>query len=192
MEKQSLKSNLLFKNITINNTQSYKKFLEFHNDKNILKYNLFTLFISILFVFCICVQFNEKYYLLSLLFIMIFIFFISYRVFKPLFKVKKEVKTKELSRGFKNVFFFYEKYFSIKNKKGRAKINYLFIHKVCETPSFFYIYTNKENAYLISKEGFAEGTSKKFSKFIQRKALFKYSNYSNDTKYTIDIDDILS
>lgn len=192
MKNKTTKNKLLFKNITTNNTKTYKNFLEFHNDRNILKYNLFTFFISVLLIFCISIQFENKYYLLSFLFVIIFIFFICYRIFKPIFKVKKEVKSKKISKGFQNTFFFYTNYFSVKNYKGKEKTNYLFIYKVYETPNFFYIYINSENAYLISKDGFEKGTSKQFSEFIQKKVLFKYSNYSKDIKYKINIDDIIN
>lgn len=190
MEKSKEKNRLLFKNVTFCDIENYRKFLEFHNDRNKLKYYLYTLFISILLIFCLIVCFKDKYYILSLLFTLIFIFFISYRVFKPLFKIKKEVKEKKLSKGFKNVFFFYPNYFSVKNHKGRSKIRYYKVHKVYETPEFFYIYIDNENAFLLSREDFKEGTSKKFSKFIRKKVIFRYSNYTKISKYKINIYDI--
>lgn len=190
MEKSKEKNKLLFKNVTFCDIKNYRKFIEFHNDRNTLKYFLYTLFISILLIFCLIACFKDKYYILSLLFTLIFIFFISYRVFRPLFKIKKEVKEKKLSQGFKNAFFFYPNYFSIKNHKGRSKIKYYKVHKVYETPEFFYIYLNNENAFLLSKECFKEGTSKNFSKFISKKAIFRYSNYTKTLKYKINIYDI--
>ena len=49
-------------------------------------------------------------------------------------------------------------------------------HPIYETNKFFYLYIDNERAFLVNKDGFIRGSSSDFSKFIQKRCLFKYKN----------------
>ena len=48
------------------------------------------------------------------------------------------------------------------------------LHKIYETPDFFYLYITRENAFLVSKDSFSLGTKEDFSKFLKNKCRLKY------------------
>ena len=64
----------------------------------------------------------------------------------------------------------------ITNKLQYSKVRYFKLYKIFETTDFFYLYIDKEHAFLIDKNGFTFGSAEEFSKFIHKKCLFKYKN----------------
>ena len=55
-----MKKKLLFKNATQYSKKLYDEFTRFHNDKNSLSYDLFTVSILILLIFCIAETIKSK------------------------------------------------------------------------------------------------------------------------------------
>ena len=74
-----------------------------------------------------------------------------------------------------NYYFFYEKYFKIKNKLGTSKLKYYKLYKVYETKEYFYLYIAKDYAFILDKNGFEIGSTKQFSQFMKHKMRFKFS-----------------
>lgn len=160
----------LFKNITKYTKKSYDEFLIFHKNKYGLRYIILTSIITALIIYCSISSFISKQYVLGLVFILLIIAFLEYRIYLPIYRYKNAFKKK--NEKDKNVFTFsfYNNYFKIDNEK----IYYFSLHKIFETEDFFYLYITKENAALVNKKGFKIGNPDSFSEFIKKKCKFKY------------------
>ena len=90
--------------------------------------------------------------------------------------VLEEIKSDKIQKEESFTFYFYNKYFKIReeNKLETYTMKYFSIHKVYETKSFFYIYIDKNHSFIINKNSFSTGTSKKFSEFIKKKCWCKF------------------
>ena len=165
---------LLFKNVTTYTPETYKNFLHFHHKKFTNIYISYTIFIIIALLFCVCLQFAYHNIGLGILSVFILLCFIVFRFFKPLFLVKKEVKSGKISPTAINTFCFYENSFLIKNQKGESKMKYYKLHRVYETKDFFYLYLDSTYAFLLKKDNFSYGTSNNFSRFIKKKCSIKF------------------
>ena len=171
-----MKKKLLFKNATKYSKKAYNQFNQFHNNNNILKYELFTLLIILLLIYCIVATIKAKVIPLAILFVLTLIGFVIYRFFGPIRIYKKEVTKKAITKTQTFNFYFYDKYFKIRDNLDFYNQSYFKLHKVYETNEFFYLYVNKQYSFIIDKSGFTKGTSKEFSDFIKKKVLFKYKN----------------
>ena len=161
----------LFKNITKYNKKNYEQFLEFHNKKYSFSYNFYTITMIILLIYCIIFNIIQKNFSMFLLFLVLLIIFLFTRIYLP---IKRYQKTQK--RIFKNkentfTFSFYNLYFTL----NETTFYYFKLYKVFETPDYFYLYINEDNAAMVSKTGFEVGTAEDFSDFIKKKCLFKYS-----------------
>ena len=88
-------------------------------------------------------------------------------------KIQKELKTEKFEKEQTFTFKFYEKYFSISNNKQIEEIKYWKLYKVYESKEFFYLYIDKEHAFLLNKSTFVKGNPEDFFKFIKKKCLLK-------------------
>lgn len=161
----------LFKNITKYTEKNFQQFVNFHETKFTFKYNLYTIAMSLLILYCIVLSAIKKEIKLLFVFIAILILFLIIRIYIPnqkYIKTKKDLKSKKASNF---VFVFYNNFFTI----GKKRFYYFKLHKVYETKDYFYIYVDEDNAALVSKIGFTQGTPKDFSEFIKKKCLLKYN-----------------
>lgn len=166
---------ILFKNTTQYSKKVYSEFLKFHNKKYNFSYTFYTLFFAMLILFCIILHAKNSNIFYTIFFSIILICFISWRFFRPVFKMKKEIKSDKIAKEKKFKFVFYNNYFKIHDKKDVFKIYYFKLRKVFETDDFFYLYTDKEYSFLVSKSGFSVGSETEFSEFIKKKCWLKYS-----------------
>ena len=177
-----MKKKLFFKNSTKYSKKVYDEFTRFHNDKNSLTYDLFTLFILILLIYCLVMTIKNKIVFLAIIFSLTLLIFVGYRLFNPFFFYKKEVNKKAVSKEKTFKFYFYDKYFKIRDNLDYDTIYYFRLHKVYETNNFFYLYFDKKYSFIVDKSGFSQGTAEEFSKFIKNKMLFKYSKCNKNKK----------
>ena len=161
----------LFKNTTIYNSKNYNQFIKFHGQKFNFSYNMYTLLMAGLMIYCIILNIIHKNITFVLLFLTMLILTFVFRMYLPVkryqYTKKKLAKNKQTSFNFA----FYKFYFTV-NKKT---VWYFKLYKVFETKDYFYLYIDEENAVLVNKQGFKMGTSEEFSEFIKKKCLFKYS-----------------
>lgn len=165
---------LLFKNTTKYNKELYFKFNEFHNEKFGLKYEIYTLLLAILFLYCSIINFKNRIYYLGFLFIIILVSFIIWRFFRPVFVFKKEVKSKKISKCQSFTFCFYSIYLTIINKDKKTTLPYFKIKKVFEADEEFFLYLDKNHALLLRKDCFTIGNSNDFTNFIKKKCFLRY------------------
>lgn len=164
---------ILFKNKTKYTKQAYQKYLEFHQDKYGNKYQFTTILYILLLVFCIIMNLKYSNIITSLILTLILIVFCFYRFFYPIKKVKNELETEKFKKEKEFTFTFYEKYFVISDKKISEKIKYWQLHKVFETKDFFYLYINKDHAFLLDKTTFIKGNTFNFFRFLKKKTWYK-------------------
>ncbi len=169
---------ILFKNKTKYTKQMYKDFLEFHDNKFGFKESFYIIFISMLIIFCIILYIYNKYYLQSILFSMILLFFLYWKIIKPIKEVKKDFNSEKITEEETFKFIFCNSYFKIFNNLKYSKIRYFNLYKVFETNKFIYFYLDNEHALLLDKDGFYFGDKNDFSKFIKKKCWYKYKNTS--------------
>lgn len=164
---------ILFKNKTKYTKEIYKKYLQFHQNKFGDKYT-FTTVVTILLL-CFCIITNLKYlnYNTSFILFIVLGIFCFYRFFYPVKKVEKELKTDKFENEKEFTFTFYEKFFVISDKKSSEKIKYWKLHRVYETEEFFYLYIDKDHAFLLDKSSFTKGNILEFFKFLKKKIWFK-------------------
>ena len=84
---------------------------------------------------------------------------------------EKITKEKEFS------FRFFEKHFEISDKQKIEKLKYYKLRRVFETKTFFYLYIDKNHAFLLNKNSFVIGSPEEFSKFIKKKCPFHFKKY---------------
>ena len=164
---------LLFKNQTQYTKKNYQKYLEFHQSKYSNWYQLYTILIIILLIFCIISNIQYSNYILSIIFILILITFCFLRFKYPTKKIKKELKTEKFDKEKTFTFYFYNKYFIISDGKSKSKIHYFLLYKIFETDDFFYLYIDKDHAFLLEKTKFTKGNKKEFISFLKKKCWFK-------------------
>ncbi len=165
---------ILFKNKTRYTKQIYKEFLEFHQEKYGATYMGYTVLLIILFIFCIILQIQSRNYLLSILTLCILIGFVFWRLYNPIKTVQKEIQSEKIENQQEFIFKFYERKFIIYGKKMKSEIKYWKLYKIFETDDYFYLYIDKDHAFLLSKNGFEIGTPNNFREFIKRKCRFKF------------------
>lgn len=169
-----MKDKMLFKNHTTYSKKTYNEFVQFHNKKYGLIYDLYTIVFLLLFIYCLIINIINKMLFLSIVFVILILTFLIYRVFNPIFEYKKEVSSKSISKEQNFFFYFYDKNFKIREKTRFIKIRYFKLRKIYETDKFFYLYMTKKHAFLIDKQGFTLGNSEEFSKFMKNKFKLKY------------------
>lgn len=169
-----MNNKMLFKNHTTYSKKTYNEFVQFHNKKYGFIYDLYTISIFILFIYCLIVSFINKIFFLTIVFILSIFLFLLYRIIYPLFEYKKELSSNYVSKEQSFFFYFYEKNFKIREKSRLVKIKYYKLRKIYETDKFFYLYMTKNHAFLIDKQGFTLGNSKEFSKFMKNKLKLRY------------------
>ncbi len=165
----------LFKNKTTFSQENYMKLVAFHQKKNNWKYWLYTATFSILLIICLAFQLIAKDYLFVFICLFILFGFLAYRFINPYHKTRKELSSDKVQNHMINYYFFYEKYFKIKNKLGTSKLKYYKLYKVYETKEYFYLYIAKDYAFILDKNGFEIGSTKQFSQFMKHKMRFKFS-----------------
>ena len=165
---------MLFKNRTKYSKKNYNKFVQFHNGKFGLIYDIYTIIVLILLVYCFIATIKRKVILLAIIFFVAICIFTIYRIFQPLFSYKKQTKSKVISKENEIILYFYEKNFKVRENARCARIRYWQLHKVYETDNFFYLYLTKKSAILVDKLGFTLGDTEQFSDFIKKKMKLKY------------------
>lgn len=159
---------VLFKNKTQYTKQTYQKYLNFHQNKYGLRYQFITIVIILLLSFCLILNFKYKNYPTAFLVLICLIIFIYWQFFHPQKIIEKEIRTDKFENEEFFTFTFYEKYFIITNKGIKQKLKYRHIAKIFETDDFFYLYVNKDHAFLLEKSGFTVGDTTKFLKFLKK------------------------
>lgn len=173
---------MLFKNYTKYSKKNYNKFVQFHNSKFGLIYDIYTIVVFILLIYCFIVAIIGKSVLLSIVFFIAMCVFVIYRLFQPLYSYKKQTKSKTISKETDIVLYFYEKAFKVRENARMVRIRYWQLHKVYETDNFFYLYLTKKNAILVDKQGFTLGNANQFSNFMKKKMKLKYKYEKSDSK----------
>lgn len=168
------KQKVLFKNATTYTKDIYVEFLNFHSKTYSLSYLLYTVFWTALLLLCIYLSFGIGNIFQGLVLTLGLIVFIAYRVYRPKMIVKRENNSDKFTSNNTNTFKFFDKNFEVKNNNGSFYYRYFALHRIFEAKDFFYLYVNRENAFLISKSAFSLGTSDDFSKFIKKKCGIKF------------------
>ena len=168
------KPEILFKNRTKNTVDSYAEFLNFHHKAFHASYVAYTVFWSFMFFLCIILCFGSNARTQGVLFSIVLIVFIIYRILRPKMLVDNELKGDKLTTNNINTFYFYDKTFEAKNERGVFSYKYSLLYKTFETDRYFYLYVNKENAFLVSRSAFSLGTPETFSSFMKKKCGLKY------------------
>lgn len=162
-----------FQNTTTYNLSEYKKFVEFHAKKYGFKYHLYTLFVMMLLIFCMVLQFCYGNITLGILFVFALVIFIFYRLLHPLFFTKKEATSKKIQKQMTNTYTFYDDFVTISNGNDNVKLKYRQFYKVFEESDRFYLYLNKNHSYILLKNNFSIGKQEDFYTFIKKKLWIK-------------------
>lgn len=173
------KQKALFKNKTTYTQDIYVEFLQFHSKTYSFSYTLYTVFWALLLLLCMYLSFGSGNFFQGTVLTLGLIVFILYRVYHPKNIVKKEKESDKFTNNNTNTFKFFDKNFEVKNNNGSFVFKYFMLHRIFETKDFFYLYVNRENAFLVSKSAFSLGTSDDFSKFIKKKCGIKFKKKIN-------------
>jgi len=175
---------VLFKNTTRYSSAIYETFLAFHQKKYHMPYQFYTALVFFIFLFCITLQLWYRAYALAFLTASMLTFFITWRLLHPVKEIQKERGSKKITEEKQYCFVFYENYFEIWDKNQYYVGKYFQLHKVWDTPDFFYLYPNKNRAFLLDKQGFSVGTAIDFSKFMKQKCWFCFHKETTATSKT--------
>lgn len=166
--------NLLFKNVTKYSKTIYDDFLKFHTKKFSFRYHLFSLAISMIFLFFIMLHISYHHYGLAIIFCACLTSFILWRYFHPIEEVQEDYNSDKVTKEYAFTFSFYNKYFKVYSKRQYSVIHYADLYKIFETDTFFYLYLDSRHSLLLNKSGFKKGTPIEFRNFIKKKCPFKY------------------
>ena len=159
----------IYKNVTKYSKDIYMKFIEFHNKKYGLKYQIYTILFIILLIYCIIINIQYKQIGSTIIFSAILALVVYYRYFSQIKIIKKELKSKKIEKEDTFYFYFYEKYFKVREKSETYKVKYKELYKVHETDEFFYLYIDRTHSYILEKDKFTKGNPNEFYKFIKSK-----------------------
>ena len=139
---------------------------------------LYTAFIIGLLLFCLVVQVNAHNYSLAIIFCSIITVFFLWRYLHPISEVSKDFKSDKIQKEEKFTFIFYENNFKIRAKLQTSIMKYSDLYKIFETPTFFYLYTDKTHSMLLKKDSFSIGSANEFSNFIRKKCWYKFKKHT--------------
>lgn len=160
---------LKYKNITKYSKKVYDEFLKFHTKKYFGKYIICTgIVVAALIYMAIFNAINKKWTTMYVM-IIIGIVFIIYRIYSQKMIVKNENKSNKIKNEEVFEFNFYNDYIIIKKEEEQEKITYKGLYKLFETDDYFYLYINRDNAFLLNKKGFEIGEVNKFKEFILKR-----------------------
>ena len=162
---------VLYKNKTSYSKEVYDKFLEFHRNKYGFRYKLYNIIIIAIILACIIYLVSYNLFSTAIVFCIIFVIFIVWRLFKPVSDVSKEYNSEKIKNSTTYTFTFYDKYFTLKDSKAYSKIKYYKLRRIFNTEKYYYLYIYKTHAFLIDKSKFIKGDYKDFYKFIKTKNL---------------------
>ena len=169
---QVINLKILFKNTTTYSKETYDKFLEFHRKKFGLKYKLFNIFIIFVMLACIIFLVGYHYIHSAIFFCCFLVGFVFWRYLKPISDVSKEYKSDKIANSSSFTFIFYEKNFTVKDKKYISQIKYRNLYKIFDVDDFFYLYLDKTHSFLLQKDCFSKGDYNEFYSFIKKKISF--------------------
>lgn len=160
---------ILFKNKTKYTKTAYNKFLQFHQNKYGLRYKFNTIIIILLLCFCFITNLKYSNFNIALIFFISLILYCFNRFAHPVKIVKKELKTEKFEKEKEFTFTFYENFLTISYDKDSAQIKYRKLYRFYETDDFFYLYINKDHAFLLDKSTFCIGDISNFMSFLKKK-----------------------
>ena len=166
----------IFENKTRYSQKEYDVFLKEYKKEYASSEYASMIFYILFFGLCMIFAFKEKETVLGIVLLIGLVIYIWYRLIRPVIRTEKDRKSPKLSGNFINTYKFYKNYFNVENPEGKAQIFYFKLYRVVETNQYIYIYISRENAFIVSKNGFTNGNPREFSKFIKKKVLFKYKN----------------
>lgn len=170
-----IKLKLLFENTTKYNKIVYNKFLAFHTKKYGFTYTAYTIIVIAFILFSMILQIKYHNFSIAILLCCGLTFFILWRYLHPISEVSKEYKSDKIQKEKEHTFKFYEKFFTVENKKEIFEIKYYQLYKVFETSDFFYLYIDKTHSFLIDKSNFKNNNPTEFSSFIKKKCWWCFS-----------------
>lgn len=165
---------MLFKNKTKYTKESYNEYLQFHQNKYGINYKFSTIVIILLLSFCMICNMKYSNFGTGFIILIAIILFSIHRFIYPIKKIRKELKTEKFRKEKEFTFTFYEKFFIISDNKFSERIKYWRLYKIFETDKFFYLYINKDHAFLLNKSTFIQGDNTKFLQFIKKKIWYKF------------------
>ncbi len=163
-----------FKNITKCSKELYNQFLQFHANKYGKKYKAETIIVIIALIYMIIFNIVYGNILMFFLIAIIFIIYIVRKKNRQKKIVKKELKTSKIKNEEEIIFNFYTYHFDIILGNKKQKIRYYKLKRIHNDERNFYLYIAETQAFIVSKNGFINSTSKQFDEFISKKCRFKY------------------
>lgn len=168
---------ILFKNRTKYTKEVYQVFLQFHNKKYSSSYYFYTAFITLLIFFCFGMNLQYHNFSLAVVFFFAMCTFLYWRFFHPIEEIKKELKTDKIEQEKEFQFRFFENSFEVLDKILVCKVKYFNIKHIFETEQYFYLYIDRNHAFLLDKSNFVIGNVSNFRKFIKRKCPLRFQFY---------------
>lgn len=161
----------------------YKTECEYNYTDHVKFCNLYykhsLLYKVILISFMLCIIFNgviyfERNEILPLITVLLisFIYIINI-IYLGHRKIKDSFESNKLLKNSNIIFTFYEDYFSVKTKQINIKVYYGQLYSVAETDDNYYLYSNIDNAYIITKNNIDSS----FNSFLKNKATCPYKKY---------------
>lgn len=147
---------LLFKNTTQFSADLYSEFLSFHNKTYRFSYHLYTFFISLVLLFCMAGHIVYQNYWLTGIFLLLWLIFLCWRIFRPITLVKKEYEGEKVTKEQEITYLFFDKSFVVHFNNNNQTFYYSNIHRIFETDTFFYFYLDKTYAFIIHKNCFSK------------------------------------
>ena len=168
--------NILFENKTKYSSEIYTNFLEFHRKKFHLSYLIYNIIVIGLILTFSVLQVQYHNYPSVIILGYVLIGFIVWRYLHPANEIVKEFQSDKFQKEQVFTFKFYSNFLTCESEKEKSEIKYYRLYRVFETNDFFYLYIDKNHAFLINKSSFDGNNSADFSNFIHKKCFLCYRN----------------
>ena len=164
----------MIKATTVYDFPTYKRYALFHLNKGRLYLTIITCAISILGIFVgLYTMIRYGYDGAMMVCLTILSLNLIFQAYLYFFSPRVHYKSNRGFANMKNEFEFDESGITVHssnpNTDGTSTFNYDVLHKIYETKDSFYLYVNRSQAFLISKDGFTEGNATELSVLLSRK-----------------------
>jgi hypothetical protein len=164
----------MIKATTVYDYPTYKRYALFHLSKGRLYLTIIPCVISFLAIIIACVSLilfgYNRTLVVCLTVLILYLFLQAYLYF---FSPKAHYKSNRGLANLRNDFEFGESGITVRsvnaNTDGTSTWNYDVLYKAYETKDSFYLYVNRLQAFIVSKDGFTEGSATELSVLLSGK-----------------------
>ena len=153
-------------------TYTYEQIKDYYHYTFFIKHRIsliaFCTYMGLFFIFSI-IMFCIKNFSIGIPFFILSIVIVGIRLSYPTIFSKRIIRNASLSNTLKNTFTFQDTSFQVSNAMDNTEVEYSKLVSIEEYNNMYYLYLDKDNAYLIDQSQFSIGENSSFYSFLYDK-----------------------